>query len=79
MPPACSPAGPTPVLHRCRRRLSLARTLTLMTRAQAAVGASSSNVDALEAAMIAGQAAGELLSITGAPELLLLLPLLLFV
>lgn len=59
---------PPPRRRPCRRRLSLARTLTLMTRAQAAVGATQSNVDALEAAMVAGQAAGELLSTTGAPE-----------
>ena len=44
----------------------LARTLTLMTRAHATVGASASNVDSLEAAMVAGRAAGELLTVTGA-------------
>ena len=52
--------------HACRQRLSLARTLALMTSAQASVGALSKNVDALEAAMTAGKAANELFAITGA-------------
>ncbi|KAI3427055.1 hypothetical protein D9Q98_006995 [Chlorella vulgaris] len=46
------------------RRQSLAKTLALMTTAQASVGQASNSVDALEAAMVAGTAAGELFALS---------------
>lgn len=46
--------------------MALAGTLVLMARAQAAVGAASSNVDALEAAVTAGRAAAQLMAMGGA-------------
>jgi hypothetical protein len=66
MLPACLP-GPPGRCHR-RRRLSLAHTLALMTRAQAAVGSATDNVDALEAAVLSGQAATELAALSGEPR-----------